>query len=471
MTDLVDALVSSINKNQDAIQQSHIEDIKSFDRSMTLRGLRETTRKHQIGILIKYALFLKKPFNKATKQDVESYLSDSNGGKPKGSTINIYQALLKRFYKTITGEVPECVAWFQKNYYKTPRTKPSDLLTEEDIKNMVDSCVHERNKLIVSILYDTAARVGELCDMNVGDIVNRTGQLYANVDGKTGIREIELILSAAQMTQYLNNHPYKHKNDAPLLLSFDHRDELKRISVHGVAYTVKHVAKRAGIQKKVTPHIFRKSRITSWVRMGIMEMELRYLAGWSPESDMPATYVRLAPTQINQKRRRLETGEKPKQVECSQSILLPIVCPRCSTKNDASNKYCTKCWLPINQASANRDTRIINTFRTNWIKLIKGIDVDSICNEFYQWQSYVQEMNEFHEAFKSNDTVDINLLRERLDWNKSKFNRLMESLLDFGHIKVDTGRIKIVKFHDNKGNEKSIFENFSMLNARYLKSK
>ena len=468
MTDLVDALLIKMKKGHETLKQSHIDAINTFDRHMTLRGLRESTRKHQIRILIIYAKFLEKSFTEATKKDVESFLSKSGGGNPKGSTINIYQALLKRFYKVITGEIPECVAWFQKSIYKTPRTKPSDLLSESEIKELANACVHERDKLIITLLWDSAIRVGELCNINIGDVINRIGQWYVTVDGKTGSRELELIVSAPQMIRYIDNHPFKNKMDAPLFLSFDHRNPMKRITTQGVYCTIQYMSKRAGIQKKITPHLIRKSRITDWVRKGLMEMDLRFLAGWTPESDMPATYVRLAPKQINEKRREVETGEKPKKIEHQKGVLLPIVCPRCSTINDSSNLYCDSCWIPLKKSSAKRDLQILNTFSSKYVERVLKIDIDDIINGYYTWKNHVNDMVTFYKAFESNPSIEINILRNKLGWNKPKFNRVIESLSAYRNVIVENDRIRIQKYYGDDGNEKSIFDNFVTIQKRYL---
>ena len=62
----------------------------------------------------------------------------------------------------------------------------------------------------------------------------------------------------------------------------------------------KKIARKAGIEKKVYPHLFRHSRATQLARY-LTEMEMKIFFGWSKNSNMPSVYVHLSGRDIDEK--------------------------------------------------------------------------------------------------------------------------------------------------------------------------
>ena len=153
-----------------------------------------------------------------TKKDIELYFSEKKGSK---YSIEIYKIYIKKFMKWLYGgdDFPECVKGitYARNAYKFK--KPEDMLTENEIKKLIDVCDNLRDRAIVSLLWDSAIRVGELCSLNVGNVTNDGEHLSITVSGKTGQRIIGLISSAPLINELLNQHMHKNKLDAPLFIS------------------------------------------------------------------------------------------------------------------------------------------------------------------------------------------------------------------------------------------------------------
>ena len=86
-------------------------------------------------------------------------------------------------------------------------------------------------------------------------------------------------------------------------------------------------------------------------KRGFNEMELRIFAGWTKESNMPATYLHLSGADIEKKilakNGIIEDDSKEREHE-----LKPIECPRCKTKNPIGAKYCMTCPLILDQKTA-----------------------------------------------------------------------------------------------------------------------
>ena len=111
-----------------------------------------------------------------------------------------------------------------------------------------------RDRLLISLLAESGARVGEissLCIRDAGFRPDREG-FALTLRGKTGERTIPLCLCEADLKDWLNNHhPFKNDPDAPLFTSFANREVRTNLASVGIRRIVATTAKRANIKKKV----------------------------------------------------------------------------------------------------------------------------------------------------------------------------------------------------------------------------
>lgn len=468
MTTLVDNIIENVyQKTNEKPLKCQIEAINQFDRKNKLKGLKDSTRDAQTKVILKFSWEVQKDFKQVTKEDIEQYLEKLD---VKEYTLQYYKTILKKFFKITYGgkEYPACVSELEStlNCYKFK--KASEMLTEKEVQSMIDCMHHLQHKCIIGMLWDTAIRCGELVNLNVGDVVNEGEYIFINVDGKTGIRELGLISSAHLINKWLLEHPLKNDRNSPLFISYKQQNFHQRITTYGIGTIVGEARNKAGIQKTVTPHIYRHSRITNWVKKGITESELRYLCGWTAHSNMPEVYIHLSKKDIHNKRIKLETGQVSRE-EIKPSILLPVMCPRCRQTNDSTNKYCEKCWLPLQQESIQRDMKVLAMFKSNYAKHMLHLDVDTMVGRYYSFKSEVEEMCQFYKVFNGNRKMGIQELKNKLRWDAKKFNNLMDYLLEGEIVKVDEGIIEIQSYiNPQNGKEKTIFDNFVMMQSRYL---
>jgi len=123
-----------------------------------------------------------------------------------------------------------------------------------------------RDRALFELLYSTGCRVGEICSLNLSDVLH--GQ--AVVRGKGGRERMVFIgtEAAAALAEYLP-HRLVHVAEDPdsqraLLLNL----RGKRITSRGVYYLTQRYAGLANTTKKVTPHTFRHSFATHLVDEG-----------------------------------------------------------------------------------------------------------------------------------------------------------------------------------------------------------
>jgi len=436
------------------VETKNLETLKEFDKYNKVNGLAESTREHQSREMRLLVTKVKKDFKDMTDKDIESYLSKCKCSK---YTLDTKKIVIKKFFKWLynTDDYPGIVKWIKLSRSSYNFKKPSEMLTESEVKKLIECCDNLRDKAIFSLLDDTAIRIGELVNLNIEDVANDGENLSITVRGKTGQRNVGLITSAPLINEWLNLHPYKNNPEAPLFISLSNSCYGERMYETGIYAMLQVYKERAGIKKRVTPHLFRHSRLTMYARKGLSESAMRQYAGWTASSSMPEVYIHLTEKDVDDKRRELETGTKPKQVELHTSSLLPITCPRCGKQNDSSNNYCSSCWLPLTRESVQSDLKLLNTFRSKFTRM--AIDVDKYIDEYSQFKTVTEEYLEFYNASGGKSIVEVEVLREKLKWNKNRFERFVNGLVETGVLNIENGIVTIQKYEG-----KSVFDNFLM---------
>lgn len=111
------------------------------------------------------------------------------------------------------------------------------------------------------------------------------------------------------------------------------------------------VNKKAQMNKKFDPHLFRHTRITEWARQGFGDSEIKVLAGWTKASPMLKFYTHLTSKDVNRKMlQRRGLLDKKEWVE--ESKLEPKKCSRCEEINPATAKFCYKCSMALDLKTA-----------------------------------------------------------------------------------------------------------------------
>jgi len=276
------------------------------------------------------------------------------GGEVSTHWRNTIIKALTHLYVCLTGdEENEWSQRLRKLAIRPERTsrveKPSDLLTEEEIRSMLrvaeaDSPLEAaRNKALLAFLYESGCRVGEVASIKLGDVTPTDYGLRVTVKGKTGVRVIPLVDSARYLSEWLNAHPRGDDPNAPLFVCLSTNKWGQPLGRHGIRGVITKLARRAGVKKRIYPHLFRHTRATVLARV-LSEASLKKVMGWSPSSPMAQVYVHLSGRDVEEDL-LMARGLKPK-VE-PVSLLEVRKCPFCGFDNDAWAEYCVNCGKPL----------------------------------------------------------------------------------------------------------------------------
>jgi len=161
-----------------------------------------------------------------------------------------------------------------------------------------------RNKAILALMLNLGLRVSEVVNLRPGDL-NLTKRKLRVVNGKGGV-DRDLIVpeyTAELLKEWKKAKPegsryffttIKDKAEGPFSSS-----KGSQLSVRYIQFMVKRYAKKAGIDKDITPHTLRHTFATDFIRQGQNVMKLKKILG---HSDISTTqiYVTLANKDIEE---------------------------------------------------------------------------------------------------------------------------------------------------------------------------
>lgn len=157
-------------------------------------------------------------------------------------------------------------------YPKRPKELPKFLLPE-DVKRLMDAAEDIRDKLIVALLYTTGIRVSELVKIRREDIDLDKNSL--KVFGKGSKERIVFFNESTKrlLREYLESHKFRDRD-----YIFPGRGS-KTIHYVTVERVLNRLKRKAGLSKKVTPHILRHSFATYALSQGMDIREIQELLG------------------------------------------------------------------------------------------------------------------------------------------------------------------------------------------------
>ena len=324
---------------------------------------------HKIGsdvytlrILLTLSENIKKPYKKITQQELASFFNSNlmryystKKGKAAYSpkTLWNYKASIKTFFRWVYGTeedepAPQVVKWIKRKTISKDlkRTLPKEILTKEEIDKLIQTAKHPRDKAIISVLFESGMRAGELLGMNEKDITFYSNYAEWEINGKTGKRKVWIVEAMPYLRNWLTwlkEHPTAKGNTDNIWVSVyqDENKEGRPLATYSLDCLIKRLAKKAKINRRIWTHLVRHSSATYFATViGLSEQELRTKYGWTPRSDMPSIYVNTNYENIKNKHLERIGVKETKQ---KQTELQFRECPHCHAKNPKELKVCYHC--------------------------------------------------------------------------------------------------------------------------------
>jgi len=272
--------------------ETNLKRIKDFLRRAEIENVGTVQRiKYLYGIKTLFEV-VHKEFEEYTKEDLEEFLLHMKKYSTKTAQTRWYSVVkLLRFLgrEDVFREI-------RPSFRHKGMKLPEDILTVDEVQRMVREAYNVRDKALISVLYESGTRIGELLPMRVKDVTFDEYGAVLMADGKTGMRRMRIV-NVKELKDWLYFHPSGNNPEAFLWVNLYHSDEY--VGYGAVSKMLKETAERCGIKKRIHPHLMRHSRATHLANK-LTESQMRIFFGWTGGSKMSATYVHLSGRDVDE---------------------------------------------------------------------------------------------------------------------------------------------------------------------------
>ncbi|MCX6746864.1 MAG: site-specific integrase [Candidatus Pacearchaeota archaeon] len=371
-----------INLKKSILSEADKELLIKFHDSMFLQGLSVSKIERYLYDAYRFGLMLNADLKNATKEDIQKLVIDIEKKDWTPSSKSTFKLMIRKLYKFVEGVeeqgvYPNKVKWIKTHISKSNEKLPEELLTPEEVVSIISCADNFRDKAFISTLYETGCRISELALVKIKQIQFDVYGAKINISGKTGSRRLRVVSSSPFLQDWINNHPFNKENDCPVWIS---RESKKPLSYERIAYIIRKVAKKAGINKRVNPHNFRHSRAT-YLANHLTEAQLKEYFGWTQSSDMSAVYIHLSMKETENALLKL-SGINVNEEE--QKQIVNPKCPRCNTINKITSRFCDNCGLILDE-KIGKDTIKADLDRQR---------ADEVMNRLAQNPKFIELLNE-----------------------------------------------------------------------------
>ena len=257
---------------QDEVHPDLTEKIEMFLAAKKLEGMSPVTLKNYRLQLNIFADRVKKRAEDITVADIRAYLAGFPHLKPVSIAGKL--SILKSFFGWLTAE--EILQRDPTLKIKPPKKEKRlpKALSIEELEMLREACQTYRQRALVEVLYATGCRLSEVRNLNRDDIDFATQS--ARVIGK-GNKEREVFFSFKalyHLKKYLMS-----RLDTEKALFITERRPYRRLSNRGIQREIAIIAKRAGLDKRVSPHVLRHTFATLTLNNGADIVAVQHLLG------------------------------------------------------------------------------------------------------------------------------------------------------------------------------------------------
>jgi len=126
---------------------------------------------------------------------------------------------------------------------------PVSYLTEEEIRQLVEACKKERDRLLITLLFQTGVRISEALALTPASIRSFEGKPAMEIIGKG--KKLRMVALPVNLKEKLESYAYRAKIE-PRMRFF----EINRSRAWQI---LNEARETAGIEKRVFPHLLRHS--------------------------------------------------------------------------------------------------------------------------------------------------------------------------------------------------------------------
>jgi len=329
------------------------------DTMRAQRSISNTRIRSDLDSLIRWRQLIGAPIASWTIQKIYAGINKfkekgRHNGKPYAQNTQVlYLVNLRAFleWASETQHIP--ITTDEVHKIKIPKPNKmtfsaGDILTEEEVRAVLDCCPTVRDRAFISMLYDGGLRTKELCTMAWKDLnfVN-DDVVTAQTTVKTGVeRKVPMFMCRDYLIAWKNEYPGDPTGDNAVFVN-RHRAPFRYSTAHELLKRLRERVKEIkdiDLGDRLNLHQFRRASITHDVNKNRPISHICMEKWGRAYSPMIERYAKPGEAEIiNSKIAASGVEQVKRKYEKKKGAMQPLQCPDCGTVNGPTLKFCGMC--------------------------------------------------------------------------------------------------------------------------------
>lgn len=262
-------------QNNQTYPYTNIEYMDMFISAKKIEGCSERTLAYYKATIEHMLSIIVTPLRQVQTDDLRAYLAEyqlrNNCSK---TTVDNIRRNLSSFFSWLEAEDYIIKSPIRRIHKIRTGSKVKETLSEECIEKLRDSCLHIRDLAMIDLLYSTGIRVGELVNLNIGDINFEERECIVYGKGNKQRKVYFDAKAKVHLKRYL-----EQRNDFNEALFVTLDSPFERLKISGVEIRLRKLGRLASIDQRVHPHKFRRSMATRAIDKGMPIEQVQKLLG------------------------------------------------------------------------------------------------------------------------------------------------------------------------------------------------
>lgn len=262
-------------QNNQTYPYTNIEYMDMFISAKRIEGCSERTLAYYKATIEHMLSIIVTPLRQVQTDDLRAYLAKyqliNNCSK---TTVDNIRRNLSSFFSWLEAEDYIIKSPIRRIHKIRTGSKVKETLSEECIEKLRDSCLHIRDLAMIDLLYSTGIRVGELVNLNIGDINFEERECIVYGKGNKQRKVYFDAKAKVHLKRYLNQ---RNDYNEALFVTLD--SPFERLKISGVEIRLRKLGRLALLDQRVHPHKFRRSMATRAIDKGMPIEQVQKLLG------------------------------------------------------------------------------------------------------------------------------------------------------------------------------------------------